>query len=82
MLFENRWQLETVKKYYRIDRREICFLKFILEGYEGLALLSTCNSEEGIVVLKVPPGCEAEANCLMQALQKEIMIEERRPPAT
>ncbi len=75
-------QLETVKKYYRIDRREICFLKFILEGYEGLALLSTCDAGEGVVVLKVAPGCEAEANCLMQALQKEIMIEARRPPET
>ena len=72
--------METVKKYYRIDRREICFLKFILEGYEGLALLSTCNPERGIVVLKIAPGCETEANVLMQALQKEIMIEERRPP--
>ncbi len=75
------WQLETVKKYYRIDRREICFLKFILEGYEGLALLSTCNPEEGIVVLQVPPGCEDEADCLMHTLQKEIMIEECQPPA-
>jgi len=73
--------METVKKYYRIDRREICFLKFILEGYEGLALLSTCNPAEGIVVLKIAPGCETEAECLMQALQKEIMIEERRVPA-
>ena len=72
--------METIKKYYRIDRREICFLKFILEGYEGLALLTTCNPEEGIVVLKIAPGCEAETNCLMQALQKDIMIEERRPP--
>jgi len=73
--------METVKKYYRIDRREICFLKFILEGYEGLALLSTCNPERGIVVLKIAPGCETEANVLMQALQKEIMIEECRSPA-
>ncbi len=75
-------QLETVKKYYRIDRREICFLKFILEGYEGLALLSTYDSEKGIVVLKIAPGCEAEANCLMQSLQKDIMIEEHRPLMT
>ena len=73
--------METIKKYYRIDRREICFLKFILEGYEGLALLSTCNPERGIVVLKIAPGCETEANVLMQALQKEIMIEECRSPA-
>ena len=72
--------METIKKYYRIDRREICFLKFILEGYEGLTLLTTCNPEEGIVVLKIAPGCEVETNCLMQALQKDIMIEERQPP--
>jgi len=70
--------LETIQKYYRIDRREICFLKFILEGYEGLALLSTCDPEKGIVVLKIAPGCEAEANTLMQTLQKEIMIEEQQ----
>ncbi|MDM8544217.1 DUF4911 domain-containing protein [Desulfococcaceae bacterium HSG9] len=74
--------METVKKYYRINRREICFLKFILEGYEGLALLTTVDPEKGIVVLKIAPGCEAEANGLMQALQKEIMIEECLPSMT
>ncbi len=67
--------METIQKYYRIDRREICYLKFILEGYEGMALMSTVDPDRGLVVLKIAPGCETEADELMRALRQEIMIE-------
>ena len=40
--------------YLRIPQQRIGFLKFLLEGYEGLAILSTMNSSEGLVRLLVP----------------------------
>ena len=67
--------VETTKKYYRVDRREISFLKFILEAYDGLAVLTTVDSEKGIVVIIIAPGCEADVEMILQDLKKSVMIE-------
>jgi len=67
--------VETTKKYYRIDRREISFLKFILEAYDGLAVLTIIDSEKGIVVINIAPGCEADVEMILQDLKKNVMIE-------
>jgi len=67
--------VETKKKYYRVDRREIAFLKFILEAYDGLAVLTTIDSEKGIVVINIAPGCEADVEMILQDLKKSVMIE-------
>ena len=67
--------VETTKKYYRIDRREISFLKFIIEAYDGLAVLTTIDSKKGIVVINIAPGCEADVEMILQDLKKNVMIE-------
>ena len=68
--------METITKYYRIDRSEIGFIKFIVEAYDGLAVLTTVDSEAGIVILYIAPGCEADVETILQELKKDIMIEE------
>ena len=68
--------LETLKKYLRIDRREICFLKFILEAYDGIATLTTINAHQGIVMLRIAPGCEGDVEAVLQDLKKDIMIDD------
>jgi len=67
--------LETISKYYRVDRREICFLRFIFEAYDGIAILTTIDSSSGFVVLHISPGCEETVEMVLQDLKKEIMIE-------
>ena len=67
--------VETIKKYCRVDRREISFLKFILEAYDGLAVLTTIDSKKGIVVINIAPGCEADVEMILQDLKKNVMIE-------
>jgi hypothetical protein len=67
--------LETVRKYYRVDRREIAFLKFILEAYDGIAVLTTIDSSTGIVMLSIAPDCESEVETVLQDLKRDIMIE-------
>ncbi len=68
--------METIKKHYRVDRKEICFLKFIFEAYDGIAVLSTIDQESGIVALIIPPGCEKDVDMVLKDLKKDIMIEE------
>jgi hypothetical protein len=68
--------VETIKKYYRVDRREISFLKFIFEAYDGLAVLTTIDSTRGIVVINIAPGCEADVKMILQDLKQNVMMEE------
>jgi hypothetical protein len=68
------------KRYYRIDRREIAFFKFILEAYDGLAVVSTIDPQSGIVVLHIAPGCEQDVEKIVAELSRDIMMEPA-PPA-
>ena len=68
--------LETLKKYLRIDRREISFLKFILEAYDGIATLTTIDAHQGVVMLRIAPGCEGDVEAVLQDLKKDIIIDD------
>jgi hypothetical protein len=70
--------LETSKKYYRVDRREIAFLRFIFEAYDGTAVLQTIDAQKGLIVLHVAPDCDKDVEYVVQNLKKEIMIEPMR----
>jgi hypothetical protein len=67
--------MESQKRYFRMDRKQIGLLRFILEGYEGIAALTTIDPAAGRVVLLVPPGCEAEVDTLLADLAGDIYME-------
>ena len=67
--------MESIQRHYRMDRRQIHFLKFLLEAYEGVAVLSTVDRAAGLVTLKIAPGREAEATELVADLKKRVRIE-------
>ncbi|MAF33380.1 MAG: DUF4911 domain-containing protein [Desulfobacterales bacterium] len=67
--------MKTIKKYYRVDRREISFLRFIFESYDGITMLSTIDPDLGIVEFHIPPGCESDVEMILNDLQKNIIIE-------
>ncbi len=71
---------ETIKQYYRVDRREIAFLRFIFEAYDGLAVLETLDPEAGSIVFHIAPGCEGDVEIILQDLQKDIMMESAPDP--
>ena len=71
----NRVSVETIKRYYRVDRREIAFIKFIVEAYDGIAVLETLDPMAGIVVFHIAPGCERDIDALLEDLKREILIE-------
>jgi len=67
--------LKTIKKYFRVDRREIAFLKFIFEAYDGIVTLTTMDPNQGIVLFCIAPGCEDVVEMILQDLKKDILIE-------
>lgn len=52
----------------RIAPGRIHFLKFILEGYDGLAVLSTVDRQQGLVELKYPGELQVDLDGLLESL--------------
>jgi len=67
--------VETIKRYYRVDRRAIAYLKFIIEAYDGIASLRTLDPVMGTICLSIAPGCEGDVDLVMANLETELMIE-------
>jgi hypothetical protein len=71
----NRVPEKTIKRYYRVDRRDIAFLRFVFEAYEGLAIIETLNPELGIIVFYIAPGCESDVDMILSDLKGDITME-------
>jgi len=67
--------MKTTRWRLRIDRREISYLRFVVESYDGLATLTTLNPGKGVVELRIAPGCEVQVARIVNDLKKSIMIE-------
>ncbi len=61
-------RLQTL--HFRISIDQYHFLKFILEGYDGLALLS--KKEDDIVLLRYPYEMHSELTQLLCSIGKKI----------
>ena len=58
-----------------MDKRQIHFLRFLMEAYEGVAVLSTIDNSSGLVSLLIAPGRETEAAELVAAMKERMMME-------
>ncbi|OQX20384.1 MAG: hypothetical protein BWK76_01420 [Desulfobulbaceae bacterium A2] len=58
--------------YLFVDRRRIGWLRFLLEGYEGLASLSTVSRETGLVRLCFPGQRDKELWGLLSDISQII----------
>jgi len=65
-----------VVRYFRVDRRDLVFLKFILEAYEGMSTLTTVKREGVIVRLTIPAGFAADLQALLAAVAADIELQE------
>jgi len=46
-----------------------------LEAYDGLSVVTTLDSFEGIISIAIAPVCIQDAEKIIKGLQNEIMIE-------
>ena len=65
-------RLKTISLRISVDRYH--FLKFILEGYDGLALLS--KKERDIVLLRYPSEMKKDLMQLLSSIGKRICLSE------
>ncbi len=57
----------------KISPDRIHYLKFILEGYDGLAILSTVDAGLGIVEIHYPPEVENDLSGLLAEINPAIV---------
>ena len=62
-------------KYFRVSRKDIVFLKFILEAYEGMNVMSTVDNSAGIIRIAIMPGFEQDMDDLLAELSGSISME-------
>ena len=56
----------------RIAPDKFHYLKFILEGYDNMAILSCLNSKEGLVVIRYPANFVRDIFTLVASIGKKI----------
>lgn len=61
-----------VDTYYRIAPERFHYLKFILEGYDNLAVLSMISSQSGVVRIKCSLESHAELLELLAAVSQDV----------
>jgi hypothetical protein len=72
---ERRSVLKASTACYRMDRRKINLVKFILEGYDHMGGITTLDRHRGLVRVFMAPGCEQEVLALMEDLSGQIRME-------
>ncbi|WP_417915308.1 DUF4911 domain-containing protein [Candidatus Electronema sp. JM] len=58
--------------FLRIRTDRISLFRFLLEGYDGLAVLTTVDVQQGLVRLTVPKDRYAELWGLLAAISEEL----------
>lgn len=59
---------------YRVPVEEVGYVRMIVEGYDGLAVVSS-EAGHGILTWDVAPGREDEADALARALADETGLQ-------
>ena len=64
-----------INRYFRVNRRDMVYLKFILEAYEGMNVMSTVNNAAGIIRIAIMPGFEDDMDALLAELGTKVTME-------
>ena len=62
-------------RYFKVAHRDMVFLKFILEAYEGMNVMSTVDNKAGIIRIAIMPGFLADMEGLLADLGRQVMLE-------
>ena len=72
-LMEKRALPETINRLpLRVNPRRIGYLKFILEGYDGMAVVTTLDAKEGDIVLRYPSSFHNELTAIINDVSTHI----------
>jgi hypothetical protein len=72
----------VIERFFRVNRRDMVFLKFVLEAYEGMNVMSTVDNAAGIIRVAVMPGFESDMDALLAELGTLVSMEPVMRPDT
>jgi hypothetical protein len=64
----------TRKCILSVEKSEICYLQWILESYDGMAIMRTIDPTNGTVEISIAPGCMEEITSLINYLKEDGSI--------
>ena len=70
---------ECSKRYLLIDPAQIHFLRFLIEAYEGIGVVTTLDPVLGLVKIATAPGCESEIAQIIES-ERHILRPRDIPP--
>lgn len=62
-------------RYFKVRHRDMVFLKFILEAYEGMNVMSTVDNQAGIIRIAIMEGFEADMDGVLAELGRQVVME-------
>ncbi|MBI5485683.1 MAG: DUF4911 domain-containing protein [Deltaproteobacteria bacterium] len=62
-------------RYFKVAHRDMVYLKFILEAYEGMNVMSTVDNKAGIIRIAIMPGFVQDMDALLAELGKQVGME-------
>jgi hypothetical protein len=63
--------METSKHIFRVERRDISYLRSTIESYDGMAVVRTIDPHEAYIEIQISPGCEHLVFELLDSLSEE-----------
>ncbi|HVN87039.1 MAG TPA: DUF4911 domain-containing protein [Candidatus Binatia bacterium] len=72
--------LDIVPLYLRVHPRDIALIKFVVESYEGIAIVRTVDKAAAVIVLLVVPDFLSTVRSVLDSLADQIPWEEVPPP--
>ncbi len=62
-------------RYFKVAHRDMVYLKFILEAYEGMNVMSTVDNKAGIIRIAIMPGFVEDMDALLAELGRKVNME-------
>ncbi len=60
-----------ISKFFQVERKDINYLRTIIESYDGMAIVKTIDAHKAIIELVISIGCEDIVLNLLNSLEKD-----------
>jgi len=65
-----------IRKWFKLNTSDITLVQFIIEGYEGLATVSTIDPKAAIIQVLIMPDFIADMEGILDHLKDRFSMEE------
>jgi hypothetical protein len=62
--------METTKRVFSVDRKDINYLRSTVESYDGMAVVRTIDPYRARIEIAISPGCEDMVMALLESLRQ------------